>query len=186
MPIVLNEMEKLGLFEDIEKAGHKNKEGITFRKSHAKGGEVLAQLKMAQIPKEVVQYNFAGIHLGQQTVAEIILSHCERQKTFRIKWGHRLAGLKQSQPNDPVIATCVGPVGERFFSCDYLVGADGAASSVRRALCIPFEGFTWQDFRFVATNVRYDFEAYGFTKANMIVDEKDWAVIARTGPGNEP
>ncbi|KAK5227432.1 hypothetical protein LTR99_005556 [Exophiala xenobiotica] len=187
MPIVLNELEKVGLFPDIEKAGHKNKEGIIFRKSHAKGGETLAQLKMAQVPKGAVKYDFAGIHLGQQTLAEIILSHCEKQKTFRIRWSHRFVGVKQSGERDPVTLTSVGPVGEKFFSCDYLIAADGAGSAVRRSLCIPFEGFTWQDFRFVASNVKYDFEGYGgFTTANMIVDEEDWAVIARTGPGDAP
>lgn len=50
MPIVLNELEKLGVYEDIEKAGIKNEQGITFRKSHAKGSEVLARLQMSQIP----------------------------------------------------------------------------------------------------------------------------------------
>jgi 2-polyprenyl-6-methoxyphenol hydroxylase-like FAD-dependent oxidoreductase len=187
MPIVLNELEKVGLYDDVEKAGHKNYEGIIFRKSHAKGGEVLAQLKMSQVPKGAVKYDFAGIHLGQHTLAEIILSHCEKQKNIRFRWNHRFAGAKQSGGSDPVTVTCVGPVGERFFSCEYLVGADGAGSAVRRSLCIPFEGFTWQDFRFVASNVKYDFEELGgFTTANMIVDDEDWAVIARTGPGDAP
>ena len=187
MPIVLNELEKVGLLPDIEKTGHKNKEGITFRKSQANGGETLAQLKLAQVPKGAVKFEFAGIHLGQQTLAEIILSHCGNQRTFRVCWAHRYVGAKQSGHSGLVSVSCVGPVGEKFFSCDYLIGADGAGSAVRRSLCIPFEGFTWQDFRFVASNVKYDFEGYGgFTTANMIVDEEDWAVIARTGPGDAP
>ncbi|PVH78053.1 FAD/NAD(P)-binding domain-containing protein [Cadophora sp. DSE1049] len=69
MPIVLNEFEKIGIYGDIVKAGHKNKEGITFRKSHAQGGETLAQLKMAFVPKDAAKYIFASIHLGQQSVA---------------------------------------------------------------------------------------------------------------------
>jgi 2-polyprenyl-6-methoxyphenol hydroxylase-like FAD-dependent oxidoreductase len=186
MPIVLNELSKVGLFSDVEKAGHKNKEGITFRNSHAKGGETLAQLKMAQVPKGAVRYDFAGIHLGQQTLAEIILSHCQKEEKFRLRWGYRFVGAKQTNEAEPVSIICVGPVGEKFFSCDYLIAADGAGSAVRRSLCVPFEGFTWQDFRFVASNVKYDFEKYGFTTANMIVDEEDWAVIARTGPGDAP
>lgn len=187
MPIVLNEMERVGIYDDVEKAGVKNDKGIIFRKSEAKGGQVLAQLEMSQVPKGEVKYNFAGIHLGQHQLADIILKHCEREEKFRIKWGHRFAGAKQEGWDAPVTVTCVGPVGERFFSCEYLVGADGAGSAVRRSLCIPFEGFTWQDFRFVASNVIYDFEGLGnFTIANMIVDEEDWAVIARTGPGNAP
>jgi 2-polyprenyl-6-methoxyphenol hydroxylase-like FAD-dependent oxidoreductase len=188
MPIVLNELEKVGLYEDVEKAGHKNEKGITFRKSNAKGGEILGRLQMSLVPKGAVKYNFAGIHLGQHTLAEIILKHCQQHKTFNIIWGHKFSGVQQNSASEkPVTITCVGPVGEKFFTCDYLVGADGAGSSVRRSQCIPFEGFTWQDFRFVASNVIYDFEGLGgFTTANMIVDKEDWAVIARTGPGNAP
>ncbi|KAK9415457.1 hypothetical protein SUNI508_10481 [Seiridium unicorne] len=188
MPIVLNEMDKVGIAEELISTGHTNREGIVFRESQAKGGKVLGSLMMSSIPKGAVKYNFAGVHLGQQAVGEMILKHCEKQPTFRVKWRHRFAGVKQENTTNgrPVEVTAVGPVGEKFFTCDYLVGADGAGSSVRRALCVPFEGFTWNDFRFVASNVKYDFEKYGFTTANMIVDEEDWAVIARTGPGDEP
>jgi 2-polyprenyl-6-methoxyphenol hydroxylase-like FAD-dependent oxidoreductase len=185
VPIVLNEMEKVGIYEDVERAGFKNKEGVTYRTSHAKGGNVLARLEMSQIPKGAVKYEFAGIHLGQHNLAEIMLTHCQREKNFSIKWGHRFVGVRQAGPQDPVMVNCLA-IGEKFFTCDYLVGADGAGSSVRRSQCIAFEGFTWQDFRFVASNVKYPFEEYGFTTANMIVDEEDWAVIARTGPGDAP
>jgi 2-polyprenyl-6-methoxyphenol hydroxylase-like FAD-dependent oxidoreductase len=186
MPIVLNEMEKVGLVEDLIKLGHKNEEGIVFRKPHAKGGEVLASLKMSQVPKGAVKYNYAGIHLGQQDVGKLILEHCQRQGSFRIEFRQRFAGVAQYTPDQPLEVACVGQKGERFFTCDYLVGADGAGSAVRRSQCIPYEGFTWNDFRFVATNVKYPFDKYGFTTANMIVDKEDWAVIARTGPGDAP
>ncbi|KAH7161029.1 hypothetical protein EDB81DRAFT_642266 [Dactylonectria macrodidyma] len=186
MPIVLNEMEKVGLVDDLLKAGHTNREGVSFRKTNAKGGEVLGALMMAAIPKGAVKYDFTGIHLGQQAVGELILKHCEAQKSFRVMWQHRFVGLKQQDGMKPIEVVAASPTGEKFFTCDYLVGADGAGSSVRRSLCIPFEGFTWKDFRFVASNVKYDFEKYGFTTANMIVDEEDWAVIARTGPGDDP
>lgn len=186
MPIVLKEMEKVGIVEDIMEQGHANREGIRFVKSHAKGGDNLGQLKMSQVPKGTVKYDFAGIHLGQHTVSKILLEHCQRQPTFNILWKHRYAGANQTASDQPVEVVAVGPVGEKFFTCDYLVGCDGAGSAVRRSLCVPFEGFTWNDFRFVASNVKYDFEKYGFSTANMVVDDEDWAVIARTGPGDEP
>ncbi|KAG8627709.1 hypothetical protein KVT40_003582 [Elsinoe batatas] len=187
MPITLHEMEKVGVYADLEAAGFKNRGGITFRKSHAKGGEVLAQLKMSVVPKGSVKYDFAGIHLGQHSLAEILLRHCEKYTNFKVLWGHRFAGAQQDDTAGTVTVTAVGPIGERFFTGDYLVGADGAGSAVRRSLCIPFEGFTWQDFRFVACNVNYDFEGLaGFSTANMVVDEEDWAVIARTGREDAP
>ncbi|KAF2226884.1 hypothetical protein BDZ85DRAFT_230643 [Elsinoe ampelina] len=187
MPITLHEMEQVGVYADLEAAGFKNRGGITFRESHAKGGEVLAQLKMSVVPKGSVKYDFAGIHLGQHSLAEILLRHCEKHTNFKVLWGHRFAGAQQDDDAGGITVAAVGPVGERFFTGDYLVGADGAGSAVRRSLCIPFEGFTWQDFRFVACNVKYDFEGLaGFSTANMVVDEEDWAVIARTGREDAP
>src|SRR5271155_5243163 len=36
-----------------------------------------------------------------------------------------------------------------------------------------------KDYRFVATNVIYPFDKYGYGVANMIVDHEDWAVVAQ-------
>ncbi|KAJ3538858.1 hypothetical protein NM208_g5728 [Fusarium decemcellulare] len=186
MPITISEMEKVGLADDLMALGHVNREGITFRKPHFKGGEILASLRFSQIPKGSVKYDFAGVHLGQKTVTELILEHCHKQPSFKIRWNHRFAGLQQQSPDEQIHALVVTPEGEKKFICDYLVGADGAGSAVRRSQCIPFEGYTWKDFRFVACNIKYDFEVHGFDTANMIIDDDDWAVIARTGPGDEP
>jgi 2-polyprenyl-6-methoxyphenol hydroxylase-like FAD-dependent oxidoreductase len=54
---------------------------------------------------------------------------------------------------------------------------------VRNLLSLPFESHTWPE-RFVATNVQYDFERYGYEPANMIADPVNWAVIARFGREN--
>ena len=66
---------------------------------------------------------------------------------------------------------------------DWVVGADGSHSTVRQLLALPFEGHTWPD-RFVATNLEYDFEAHGYSPANMISDPDEWAVVARLGREN--
>lgn len=184
MPIVCNELQKAGIYADLEAIGHKNREGISFRTPVAKGDQVLAMMRMSQVPQDQNRYEFAGIHAGQHQLADIILRHCLKLPSFSIRWGHRVVGTQNEEGAVQVVA--ITAQGERFFTCDYLVGCDGAGSAVRRSQCIFFEGFTWQDFRFVATNVKYDFAAFpGWTTANMVVDEKDWAVIARTGNATE-
>lgn len=76
-------------------------------------------------------------------------------------------------------------VDEYLFEAKFLVGCDGANSTTRRMSMIPFEGFTWRNFRFVASDVQYDFvEHCGFGLANFIVDPDHWAVIAKTGKEN--
>jgi 2-polyprenyl-6-methoxyphenol hydroxylase-like FAD-dependent oxidoreductase len=75
------------------------------------------------------------------------------------------------------------PDGRVTLHADWVVGTDGARSTVRQLLGLSFEGHTWPD-RFVATNVEYDFEAHGYQPANMISDPQEWGVVARLGREN--
>ena len=73
----------------------------------------------------------------------------------------------------------------RQFSVRFAVACDGASSPVRKALGIPFEGYTWEDWRFLAINIRYDFDKYGYPAANHVIDPEDWAVIVRASNEKE-
>ena len=74
---------------------------------------------------------------------------------------------------------------EEHFSASFVVAADGASSAVRKFLSIPFDGYTWSDWRFLAINVRYDFTAHGYGAANHVIDPEDWAVIVRASNEEE-
>ncbi|KAI5813489.1 hypothetical protein BZA77DRAFT_284669 [Pyronema omphalodes] len=179
VPIVLHEFEKAGIYDDVAATGHCNDKGIIFRTPHSSTNKVLATVKVALMPKGVAKYEHTGIHLGQHQLAAIILNHAQKLPSFSIAWGQRFSGCREV--DGKVEAVSSGPSGEQWFRCDYLIGADGASSAVRKALCIPYEGFTWKD-RFVASNVYYDFEKYeGYSTATMIFDKYNWGVIARTG-----
>src|SRR5690606_24149818 len=60
----------------------------------------------------------------------------------------------------------------------WVVGADGAGSAVRKALGLSFDGMTWPE-RFVATNLRHDFESAGYGQSTMVVDDQWGAVIVK-------
>ena len=70
---------------------------------------------------------------------------------------------------------------ERAFviAAGWIIGADGGRSAVRTAALIEFEGFTWPKEEFVATNVNYPFDQYGYTNRNFIIDPVNWAIIAK-------
>jgi 3-(3-hydroxy-phenyl)propionate hydroxylase len=99
-----------------------------------------------------------------------------------VLWGHELVALDQH--GDGVTATFTTPHGEVTHAGGWLVGADGAGSGVRRAIGLGFEGTTWSE-RFVATNVRYPFQARGFAQTTFVIDDVHGAVIAKLddGPG---
>jgi 2-polyprenyl-6-methoxyphenol hydroxylase-like FAD-dependent oxidoreductase len=58
---------------------------------------------------------------------------------------------------------------------DYVVGCDGANSTVRRKLFgeMVFPGFTW-DEQIVATNVYYDFGPYDYDDSQFFVHPEHW------------
>ncbi|KAL4821924.1 FAD binding domain-containing protein [Aspergillus spinulosporus] len=68
--------------------------------------------------------------------------------------------------------------------CQYLIGADGGRSSVRKSLDICLEGYTFESLQFIAINFQYDLRAAGGWKAaNFIVDPVDWGIVVKRGKG---
>jgi 3-(3-hydroxy-phenyl)propionate hydroxylase/6-hydroxy-3-succinoylpyridine 3-monooxygenase len=67
--------------------------------------------------------------------------------------------------------------GTEELRAKWVIGADGAGSTVRQLLGLSFDGMTWPE-RFVATNVYYDFERYGYSRATFVIDDQFGAVIA--------
>ena len=87
-----------------------------------------------------------------------------------------MTGLTQ---DDEGVTLALEQDGEpRELHCNWLVGADGGRSAVRQACGLSFDGYTHPE-RLVSTNVRYDFEARGYARANFIVDPVHWAVIVK-------
>ncbi|KAK3503251.1 hypothetical protein B0T13DRAFT_521904 [Neurospora crassa] len=63
-----------------------------------------------------------------------------------------------------------------------VVGADGANSAVRKGLFgDEFPGFTW-DRTIIATNTYYDFDKFGWSDANFIIDPENFFMAARISP----
>ncbi len=70
--------------------------------------------------------------------------------------------------------------GTRRFAGRYLVGADGARSNVRKALGIPFDGFTWPE-RFLVVSTPFQFEKHfgGLAPVSYFADPDEWFFLLR-------
>ena len=121
-----------------------------------------------------------NIHLGQDLLADIARRRLIAMGNATVSFGTRLAGL--SQDDEGVTAQLDGPNGREEARARWLVGADGASSSVRKALSLDFPGMTWNE-RFVATNVWHDFEAAGYALSTMVIDARHGAVIVKIDTG---
>jgi 3-(3-hydroxy-phenyl)propionate hydroxylase len=101
------------------------------------------------------------------------------EATAEVHFAHRVAGVEQ----DPLGVTVAveTPEGTRACRGRYLVGCDGAGSAVRRAVGIPFEGFTWPE-RFLVLSTPFDFAQVfpRLSNVNYVADPEEWCVLLRT------
>ncbi|MFI6247470.1 FAD-dependent oxidoreductase [Streptomyces sp. NPDC051016] len=169
---VLDGLDELGVLPDMEREGLRSLDGLTLRVPRT--GEVVEWGKVSL--EEITGRPYNNIHLGQDRLGEIALRRLREQSGVTVHWNTAVTVLVQDE--DGVRVTAEGPDGPAEFTARWLVGTDGASSTVRKALGLGFDGLTWPE-RFVATNVRYPFDAYGFNDANMVVDPRYGAVVAK-------
>lgn len=167
---VLDGLERLGILEEAERIGFR-KQDYTWLVG--KTGERI------EYTLEVLEGHTAhpyNLHLGQHYLAGIALRRLANFPNARVLFNTRLQALVQDA--DGVTLSVEGPGGTAELRAKWVIGADGAGSTVRRQLGLDFEGMTWPE-RFVATNVFFDFERYGYARSTFLIDASHGAVIAR-------
>ena len=168
-PCAQAELLESGTFEDVKKHSIVN-DIVTFwfegeRKAFirkSEGGSIFP----------------SGINCPQPKLAEILQEHLLTKYDAEVRFCQKVTAVQDT--GDLVNVTAVDPHTniESQYTCEWLVGADGAGSAVRKFAKIDFEGFSWSKEDFVATNITgYPFEKYGFTTANMVMHPVHWAVV---------
>ena len=128
---------------------------------------------VVDLPSRLME-GFPPVLCGQHRVAEIILKHLQEYPNANVLWNHKVLGVEQDK--DFVTAVCETKEGERRITAEYLVGADGARSTVRKLIGCTFDGFTY-DKMVVATNVYYPFREHGFTSGQFIIHPEHFAMV---------
>ena len=167
---VLPGLEALGVLADLKAIGLEGP-GINF--IDMASGEHFPQ--KLDVLRGVVPHPYA-LQLGQGDVGAVLLRHLAAHKGTEVRWDSRVTGVTSGEAG--VEVTYQAPAAAGVVRAPWLVAADGASSTVREVLGLPFDGFTWPD-RFVSTNIRYDFTAAGLPSANWRIDAEYGAVIAR-------
>jgi 2-polyprenyl-6-methoxyphenol hydroxylase-like FAD-dependent oxidoreductase len=161
-------LRELGLLEDLESQSLRvNRFGF-----HAPAFDYHPVLSMACMTGITFDYQ---LHAGQHVVARVAEKHA-RKLGARVLFSHRLTGLTQVAGGG--IAELVTPEGSRSLKADWVIGADGARSTVRRLLDVEFEGHTWPN-RFVATNIYCDMASLGYQPSNFTCDPVYGGVVAQ-------
>jgi 2-polyprenyl-6-methoxyphenol hydroxylase-like FAD-dependent oxidoreductase len=130
---------------------------------------------VASLELSLLENAIAPVVCGQHLLAGVILKHLSKFKNATILWGHKVVGIEQD--DNTVTAICETLDGEVRLSSQYLVGADGARSMVRKFIGCTFDGFTY-DKMVVATNVYYPFREYGFNRGQFIIHPEHFALVS--------
>jgi 3-(3-hydroxy-phenyl)propionate hydroxylase len=172
---LLEDLDQLGLLEAIDRRGFR-KDDYGYR-VHATG-ETLTYTLKALSDETPYPYN---IHLGQDELCAIVLERLAGLPNASVHWESPVTAV--SQDATEARATTAGDDVDRHHVGSWVIGCDGARSTVRRLLGVAFAGTTWPQ-RFVATNVFFDFDAHGYTRSVFLMDDVYGAVIAKINSEN--
>jgi 2-polyprenyl-6-methoxyphenol hydroxylase-like FAD-dependent oxidoreductase len=126
---------QLGIADAIVK-GAKHAQGLQFHQS----GNIAASLPLS----DVGEYDtpFPYVYLYQQSKNERVLLDYLTQNCCPVYWNSTLVDIKHQHDK---VTVAIGNNNEtQTLTCNWLIGADGAHSVVRKTLQIPFTGDTYE------------------------------------------
>jgi len=113
-------------------------------------------------------------HLEQHRLTPIIFDILSHEPLAEVQFDARFVDVAQTGEGVRVSYERDGAM--RHVDGAYLVGADGGRSAVRKAIEMPFEGFTW-DERFMVISTAFDYQTRGYAKNAYIADPDQWIAL---------
>lgn len=168
---VLPHLKRLGILDDCIAAGFVRQD-FAWR-VHETGELIHWTLKSVEGHAELPY----ALHLGQDRLSRVVAQHLDRLSNVTIRYSTALTGCDHNETGVRAhVTTASGP---ETIEGDWLIGADGSSSFVRReVLKLNYFGTTWPE-RYIATNTRYDFDRHGYSNATMQVDHLCGSVICK-------
>jgi len=166
-PPTLDMLDRLGAAQALIAQGITAPQFQYRSKQHG----VLAQFDFGAIA-DVTGHPYR-VQAEQSKLTRILLDQLEGQRDFELQFGAQVKSV--SQTPDGVAVTVERDGRSETRSGRYLIGADGASSSVRRSLGIAFDGFTWPE-RFLVVSTPFDFAPVipGLVAVSYVTDPKRW------------
>ncbi|WP_183192913.1 FAD-dependent oxidoreductase [Brevibacillus nitrificans] len=160
---LVEEMLQLGIVED--KVQYRDRTTGTF-----------ATFDFSLI-KEETKYPYR-LQLPQSTYVKVLNERLKDCANVDIHYSTEVVDIQQNEQD--VTVKVQTPQGIETFSADYLLGADGARSTIRKLLDLSFEGYTLeQRFLLVGTPVAFSDYLPDITKVNYISDPEQFLFILK-------
>ncbi len=123
------------------------------------------------------------VQCEQFKTTRILLKRLRALDNAEVLFGHVVTGVEQGDGG--VTVAVAGPDGKtQRHTGEWLIGADGGRSVVRKSCGIEFEGFTWPE-RFIVLTTPFDFATRGYCPRSYFADPEAWCncfKVAADGP----
>lgn len=176
-PPSLEMLAPYGITDDMHKTGIK----VTHWQIRDRKEGVIVEWDVSLIG-DLTPYAYR-LHLEQHRLTPIILDKLKQCANAQVRFSHAVAGFTQTA--DRVTVSADTPGGTEQFEADWLVGADGGRSTVRKGMGVGFEGFTWPE-RFLVVSTRYDYAPHGYAMNAYISDPQSWGAIFKMPDDGPP
>jgi len=169
-PATLDLLEPLGVVDELLRRGLV---APVFAYRDRREG-VVAEFDLGELA-DVTGHPYR-LQCEQFKLCEIMLDIFERQRSVTVRFDAEVAGAADHGGAASVVLAS----GERL-EADAVVAADGAASAVRKALDLAFDGMTYED-RYLVLSTPFDMAARldRLAAVNYISDPDEWLVLLRT------
>jgi 3-(3-hydroxy-phenyl)propionate hydroxylase len=164
-PATLDILDDLGIHERIEPQGI-----VCPIVNYYDGKELLASFDHALL-KDETRHPFV-LQCEQDKLSRTIFEMARGLKSVTFRTETKVIDCVEHDGGVEVAVETEDGRRERHRG-DYLVGADGAGSTVRKAIDVAFEGFTYPE-RFMIIGTPYDFADDGYAYRNYIADPEEW------------
>ena len=162
-PPTLEILAELGLIDEYLRVGLVSR---TFQFWDRATLKLIAEFDFARLAGETA-YPFV-VQTEQHKLANMAIVRLRAMANAEVRMGARVTTVTQDAESATV------DVNQESLVADYVIGADGGRSTVRKSLGIEFEGYTWPE-RFLVITTRFDFQAaLGCCLRNYMADPEEW------------
>ncbi|MEM7688769.1 MAG: FAD-dependent monooxygenase [Pseudomonadota bacterium] len=171
-PPTLEMLDTLGIADELIAKGLK---APIYHWRERRTGEVF-EFDLSEI-SDATRYPFR-IQCEQYHLARMLAAKLENADNARVLFNHRM--LHYSEGSDGVEVKLETPYSIETVQAQFLIGADGSNSIVRKLMGVEFDGFTYPEkFLCLTTEEPLEEHLENLALVNYVSDPQEWSVLLR-------